>query len=116
MHICSPWGEHEIDYVLFYTIPNKDSLTLKPHPDEVDAIQWVSQERLNTMFADTSLLFSPWFRLIVQKWFLGPTGWWTNWKDCMTTDKYNDYTTIHRFDPPKEHLGGAGKAGPLFAP
>jgi isopentenyl-diphosphate Delta-isomerase len=112
--ICSPWGEHEIDYVLFYTIPSKNSLTLKPHPDEVDTIQWVSQERLNTMFADTSLLFSPWFRLIVQKWFLGPSGWWTNWKDCMTTDKYNDYSSIHRFDPPKEHLGGAGKAGPLF--
>ena len=32
----------------------------------------------------------------------------------MTTDKFNDFANIHRFDPPNEHLGGAGKAGPMF--
>eukprot|EP00536_Pseudo-nitzschia_multiseries_P017915 jgi/Psemu1/248452/estExt_Genewise1.C_19290007 len=32
----------------------------------------------------------------------------------MTTDEHVDLTTIHCFDPPKEHLGGGGKAGPLF--
>ena len=32
----------------------------------------------------------------------------------MSTDKYCDYVNIQRFDPPTEHLGGKGTAGPLF--
>jgi isopentenyl-diphosphate Delta-isomerase len=114
MSISSPWGEHEIDYVLLYTIPNKQCLTVIPNPEEVDTIQWVSQKTLLSMLQDKSLLFSPWFRIIIQKWFLGPHGWWTNLQECMTTDKYKDFKTIHRFDPPTEHLGGAGNAGPIF--
>jgi hypothetical protein len=111
----SPWGEHEIDYVLFYTIPNKDALTIKGHPDEVDDVKWVSQEELQIMFDDSSLLFSPWFRLICQRWMVGPDGWWSNLKESMSPkSKYMDYTTIHRFDPPTEHLGGGGNAGLQF--
>ena len=36
------------------------------------------------------------------------------WKDLsltLTTDKFTDYSKIHRFDPTNEHMGGAGKAG-----
>jgi len=110
----SPWGEHEIDYVLFYTVPNKSVLTLKPHPDEVDDVKWVTPEGLQEMFKDTSLLFSPWFRLIVQRWVLGSDGWWSNLKETMTTEKHSDYVNIARFDPPKEHFGGGGNAGPKF--
>jgi len=29
----------------------------------------------------------------------------------MQTNKYVDYSTIHRFDPTIEHMGGAGDAG-----
>ena len=100
---------------MFYTIPSKDGLTLKPHPDEVDAIQWVTKPKLIELLNDTSLLFSPWFRLIVQKWLLPKVGgWWDNLEETMTTDKHCDFTTIHEFDPPKEHYGGGGNAGPLF--
>ena len=35
-------------------------------------------------------------------------------KVTMTTDKFCDYKNIHEFDPPKEHFGGGGNAGPLF--
>lgn len=84
---------------------------MKPHPDEVDAVQWVSQKELLTMFDDSSLLFSPWFRLIVKKWM---GDWWKNIEETMTTDKYVDYVNISRFDPPTEHLGGAGNAGLQF--
>jgi len=108
----APWGEHEIDYVLIYCIQNKKELTLHIHPDEVDAIEWVTLEQLEMQMADPNLLFSPWFRLILQKW-LKPY-WWNNLKETMETNKYCDYETIHRFDPPKEHLGGSGNAGPLF--
>lgn len=111
----SPWGEHEIDYVLFFTVPNKSAITLKPHKDEVDDVKWVSPEKLNEMFNDKSLLFSPWFRLICKKWILGPDGWWTNLDKVMTTDAFIDYKNIQRFDPPKEHLGGGGDAGPWLS-
>jgi hypothetical protein len=64
------------------------------------------------MMQDPSLLFSPWFRLICKKWLLN--SWWKELEETMDTDKNCDYVNIHRFDPPKEHLGGGGKAGPLF--
>ena len=76
------------------------------------------------MFQDDSLLFSPWFRLIVHKWMIaGPTsssndekkdGWWSDLKRTMTTNDFCDYEMIHRFDPPREHMGGGGGAGVLF--
>ena len=113
-NFSSPWGEHEIDYVLFFCVPNKSALTTKPHPDEVDDIKWVTKEKLLEMMDDKSLLFSPWFRLIAKKWMLNKGGWWENLQETMTTDKHCDFVNIHRFDPPKEHLGGAGDAGPLF--
>ena len=112
----SPWGENEIDYILFITVPSKDSLTLEAHPDEVDAIRWVSQGDLKEMMADPKLLFSPWFRIIANKWLLPEkTGWWADLNVTMTTDTYCDFVQIHRFDPPAEHLGGAGNAGPLYS-
>jgi isopentenyldiphosphate isomerase len=111
----APWGEHEIDYVLFLTVPHKEDVVLKPHPDEVDAVQWVNPSELTAMMADEKLLLSPWFRLICHKWLL-PV-WWKDLAGCMSDsveNKYCDYTTIHEFDPPVEHYGGAGNAGPLF--
>mmetsp|Transcript_13502 Transcript_13502/g.37967 ORF Transcript_13502/g.37967 Transcript_13502/m.37967 type:complete len:276 (-) Transcript_13502:78-905(-) len=110
----SPWGEHEIDYVLFYTVPSKLDLTIKGHPDEVDDVKWVTREVLIEMMQDESLLFSPWFRLICKKWLLDH--WWKDLNETMTTDKHVDLESIHCFDPPNEHLGGGGKAGPLFGP
>ncbi|VEU34553.1 unnamed protein product [Pseudo-nitzschia multistriata] len=108
----SPWGEHEIDYVLFYTVSSKSDLTIKGHPDEVDDVKWVTRDVLIEMMEDKSLLFSPWFRLICKKWLLDH--WWKDLKRTMTTDDHVDLKSIHCFDPPKEHLGGGGKAGPLF--
>ena len=110
----APWGEHEIDYVLFLTVPDKQNVVLKPHPDEVDAVQWVNPSELKAIMNDNKLLLSPWFRLICHKWLL-PI-WWKDLDGCMASgnNKYCDYDTIHEFDPPTEHYGGAGNAGPLF--
>ncbi len=121
----SPWGEHEIDYILFVTVANKGQLTLNPNSDEADDIRWVTQSQLLDMFNDTSLLFSPWFRIIAHRWMMTDTtpggkttsersGWWDDLDRTMNTDDFCDHETIHRFDPPKEHMGGAGNAGPLF--
>ncbi len=118
----SPWGEHEIDYILFITVPNKDQLTLNPNIDEADDIRWVTQTQLLDMFNDESLLFSPWFRIIAHRWMMTDArakankggGWWDNLDRTMNTDDFCDHETIHRFDPPREHMGGGGNAGPLF--
>jgi len=110
----SPWGEHEIDYVLFFTVPTKDALTIRPRPDEVDDVKWVTKSKLVSMMNDPKLLFSPWFRIIVAKWALNDGGWWDNLKETMETDKQCDYVNIHPFDPPVEHMGGLGNAGPMF--
>mmetsp|Transcript_28945 Transcript_28945/g.33313 ORF Transcript_28945/g.33313 Transcript_28945/m.33313 type:complete len:784 (-) Transcript_28945:145-2496(-) len=109
----APWGEHEIDYVLFLVLPNaKATLTLKPHPEEVDDVKWVSKQQLIDGMKEG--LWSPWFRLIVNKWLVAEKGWWENLTATMTTDVHCDYTSVHKFDPPKEHMGGKGKAGPYL--
>ena len=83
------------------------------------------------MFDDTTLLFSPWFRIIANRWLIGRTdnnigeennnsiggggeGWWDDLDRTLTTDYFCDYGTIHRFDPPIEHMGGSGDAVPMF--
>lgn len=106
----APWGEHEIDYVLFW-VADKDKLTIQHHPEEIDDTRWVSMDELKSMLADESLLFSPWFRLICEKWLYT---WWADLDAVMATDKYCDYDAICEFDPPPEHLGGGGNAEPLF--
>ena len=128
----SPWGEHEIDYILFVTVPDKSTITLDgANDDEVDEVRWVDRDRMREMFDDDSLLFSPWFRIVANRWLMGggdgagvgggggggggaKGGWWDDLDRTMNTDDYCDHVAIHRFDPPPEHMGGAGDAGPLF--
>ena len=80
--------------MLFVTVPTKDKVTIKPHPDEVDDICWVSQSQLLEMFANKDLLFSPWFRLIANRWMIGgddnngKEGWWDDLDRTMTTDYF----------------------------
>ena len=108
----APWGEHEIDYVLLYSVDKASDLTLSPHPDEVQAVKWVSQSELQDMLDDKSLLLSPWFRIIVQRWLFT---WWKDLSRALQPNsKYCDYTNIHEFDPRPEHVGGAGNAQALF--
>lgn len=72
------------------------------------------------MFADKDLLFSPWFRLIANRWMIGcgdnekngRGGWWDDLNRTMKSNDFCDYESIHRFDPPSEHMGGGGDAGP----
>ena len=113
INLYSPWGEHEIDYVLFFTIKSRESITLNPHPDEVDDVKWVTKDELVAMMERKDLLFSPWFRIIVKKWIIG-SGWWNDLTVTMSTNKYCDFTKIHQFDPPTEHLGGNGNAQLMF--
>jgi isopentenyl-diphosphate delta-isomerase type 1 len=104
----SPWGEHEVDYILFV----KKNVTLKPNTEEVCDTKYVTLSELQSMMEPSSgLLWSPWFRIIAEQFLVH---WWKDLDATLTTDKFVDYATIHRFDPTEEHMGGAGKAGPYL--
>ena len=87
----SPWGEHELDYIL---AARADGLLLAPNPEEVDAIRWVTQAELAAMMApETGLAWSPWFRIIARDFL---PGWWADLEATLTTDAHVDAATIHR--------------------
>jgi isopentenyl-diphosphate Delta-isomerase len=59
------WGEHELDYILFY----RGEVSVEPNPDEVSAVEWVGREQLPEFVADVRAAggqLTPWFRLISQ--------------------------------------------------
>jgi isopentenyl-diphosphate delta-isomerase type 1 len=104
----SPWGEHEIDYILFI----QTDVQATPNPDEVQAIKYVTQQELTDMMTPSNgLLWSPWFRIIATTFL---SKWWEDLSITLSTDKYIDLTTIHCFDPAEEHMGGKGNAGALL--
>jgi len=105
----SPWGENEIDYVLFI----QADVTTNPNPEEVSGEKYVTLNELREMMDPNSgLLWSPWFRIIVER-FLEP--WWKDLDATLSTDCMVDTKNIHRFDPTAEHMGGAGDAGPWLS-
>ena len=98
----SPWGEHEIDYILFI----QADVHIKPNPEEVEATKYVTLHELKEMMRpESGLLWSPWFRIIVEKFLVH---WWKDLTRTLTTDDFVDCKTIYRFDPTEEHMGGAG--------
>lgn len=104
----SPWGEHEIDYILFAQADVKVS----PNPEEVSDTKYVTMsELIDMMKPESGLLWSPWFRIIAEKFL---THWWKDLNKTLTTNAFVDYTSIYKFDPTSEHMGGAGGAGSLL--
>lgn len=82
---------------------------MKPNPDEVQAIKYVTLPELQAMMQpSTGLLWSPWFRIIVENFLVH---WWADLNTTLSTDKYVDVNSVYKFDPSAEHMGGAGNAG-----
>ncbi|CAN6596229.1 isopentenyl-diphosphate delta-isomerase [Trichomonascus vanleenenianus] len=71
-----PWGEHEIDYILFI----KSDPVLNVNPNEVKDTRYVSADELKEMFKDESLTFTPWFKLICESYLFK---WWDNLDDVQ---------------------------------
>ena len=71
----APWGEHEIDYLLLCQLDKGMTLDLKPNPDEVMDVAWVSVEELKARLDEPTLLWSPWFRVIARELLFS---WWVN--------------------------------------
>ena len=85
-----PWGEHEMDYILFI----KADVDYIPNPDEIDDAKYVTREELREMMDPASgLRWSPWFRIICDR-FLDK--WWADLDETIFTDKHVDLATIHK--------------------
>lgn len=106
----APWGEHEIDHLLLYRLMPGETLTLRENTQEVQAVRWINREDLRKeLLGGEPHSWSPWFRIMFARLL---DIWWSDLDAALTTDKYVDFSTIHRFDPSVEFHGGAGGAGP----
>lgn len=86
----SPWGEHEIDYILLA----QADVDLHPNPEEVAAVKHVSLPELQQMMDPASgLKWSPWFRIIAHHFL--PV-WWADLPQTLNTNVHVDTRTIHR--------------------
>lgn len=93
----APWGEHEIDYVLFLKCQHEP--IVHANPDEVDEYRYVSIVDLKIMFEEVGLLWSPWFRGIMEN---GGFEWWEMLQETIEGKNTNDQVLF--FDPPAEHM------------
>jgi len=86
----APWGEHELDYILFI----KADVDVTPHPEEVRDVKYVTLPELQAMMDPGSgLLWSPWFRIIAENFL---EKWWADLDQTLASDAYVDVATIHR--------------------
>jgi isopentenyl-diphosphate delta-isomerase len=89
---ASPWGEHEMDYILAARF--LEPLSLEPNPEEVSDTRYVTQDELAAMMAPSSgLSWSPWFRIIAQRFL---PAWWADLDATLNTDAHVDAATIHK--------------------
>lgn len=80
------WGEHEIDYVLFI---HKD-VTIKPNPEEVSEVCFVSKNNFNNFISNLKDPITPWFHLILKNQL---HQWWDN---INNLDEFIDHKNIHQ--------------------
>ncbi|XP_063907845.1 isopentenyl-diphosphate Delta-isomerase 1-like [Zophobas morio] len=85
------WGEHEIDYVLFF----RGDVPVKPNPNEISEISFVPRGDLDQHIPTLGTL-TPWFYLILKNRL---KLWWDNLDNL---DKFKDHHNILK-------LGGAKK-------
>ena len=86
----SPWGEHEMDYILAARI---EGLALAPNPEEVSEVRYVTAEELAAMMApDSGLAWSPWFRIIATRFL---PRWWADLDATLLSDAHVD-AAIHK--------------------
>ena len=76
-----------VDYILFI----KADVDHTPNPNEVRDTRYVSQKVLKDMFAEGSLKFTPWFKLICESMLFE---WWEHLDDGL--EKYLDEKEIRR--------------------
>jgi len=100
----TPWGEHEIDYILFIKCDKEPTLNI--NSEEVSDYEYVSLEELKGYMHDETLtlrnekmLFSPWFRGIMDN---GGFAWMNDLNGSINGRYTNSH--VFFFDPPKDHF------------
>lgn len=76
-----------VDYILFI----KANVDLNINFNEVQATQYVSPENLKALFQDSSIKFTPWFKLICESMLFE---WWQNLDSGL--EKYTNEQEIRR--------------------
>lgn len=87
----APWGEHEVDYILFCQMPEP---TLNVDPEEVANVQYVSIAELKAMMESGQHTWSPWFLGIMER---GGFAWWADLENSLLGKNTNPDVTF--FDP-----------------
>ena len=95
---ASPWGEHEIDYILLL----RAKPTVDMNLDEVDQVRYVTQTELRSMLSDSELRWSPWFVGIMER---GGWEWWDHLDEAFIEGGRFCDGKITYFDPPSCHEG-----------
>ena len=95
----TPWGEHEVDYILFLQAPVQEyDLTI--NPEEVgDAIYVTIDELKDMLYNQPDLTWSPWFVGIMER---GGFAWWEDLENTLAGKNTN--TDIQFFDPLPLHV------------
>ena len=76
-----------------YILVAKANVDVKPNAEEVQNTAYVSEAELHKMMsADAGLLWSPWFRIISEKFL---SAWWKDIDRTLTTSEAEDLHTIH---------------------
>jgi len=96
-----PWGEHEVDYILFAKQQPQDAvIPVLPCDDEVDEYKYVTPAELKHMISTIPAKeWSPWFLGIVERGFWQ---WWEDLENGTLTGLHTNNDVIF-FDPPKEY-------------
>lgn len=96
IHYMSPcfdkdnlFGEHEIDYIIFFKLNKNEKIGLDINLNEIDDFRWVTQNELKEMFQDKSgnYNFTPWFKIICENYLYN---WWENLDDLSIFENDNN--------------------------
>mgnify|MGYP001082916438 CR=1 FL=1 len=76
-----------------YQFHQPDAITLNINKNEIGDHKYVSKQQLIDMMNDPSLLFTPWFKLIVSQFLFK---WWDALLEGKL-DELKDVDTVHNF-------------------
>ncbi|KAF0976666.1 hypothetical protein FDP41_004565 [Naegleria fowleri] len=107
----SQWGEHEVDYCLFYVLTEKedaqfDEYLKSMNLNEVRAVKFVNSDELLHMLdvlneQKKEIEITPWFKLICRRFLFK---WWETLLLCMekndfsALDAMKDHENVHKLN------------------